>query len=271
VAPDPRLAAGRLAAALLLAPLLPTAAVAQAASGCRAELEHLIRAVGQDAAWPEVEAEFTERSGRALVLALRGDEAGCIALLTDARAFLAGRGITPAPAAPPVTTYVTPPGPATVYRFGTEEDATLRRYVPRGAAAPEPLELRRRAPAAPPVAVALPAEPILVREVGFGFDEARLTEEARAVLRQVAQAARSLRDPQVLLTGHADTSGPAGYNLRLSARRVAAVREALREAGVPEGAIRTRHAGEARPEQRTGDGVREAANRRVEIRVLDGG
>ncbi|NKC29737.1 OmpA family protein [Falsiroseomonas selenitidurans] len=250
--------------ALLLAATLPPAQAQP--QGCRAEVEALIRAVEKDAAWPRVEAAFTKRSGRALVLALRGDEDGCLALLAESRQLLAAEGIAPVPPAPLLAT---PPGPATIYRFGAEADGTTRRYTPAAPPAGRVLDLTERDRVANPGAG--PAAAVLVAEVGFGFDESRLTSDAEARLRQVAETASRLRNPLVLLTGHADTFGNADYNLRLSARRVAAVRAALRRLGVPEDALRSREEGEARPEVRRGDGVREAANRRVEIRVLDGG
>ena len=69
----------------------------------------------------------------------------------------------------------------------------------------------------------------------------------------------------ITLAGHADRSGPAIYNVKLSARRDASVAAYLTTHGVPISAITSEAFGEANPRVPTGDGVRELQNRRVEI------
>ncbi len=70
------------------------------------------------------------------------------------------------------------------------------------------------------------------------------------------------------ITGHADRSGAEDYNLQLSLRRADAVRSELISRGVKEGGISVAGRGEAEPAVPTADGVREPANRRVEIILL---
>lgn len=90
-----------------------------------------------------------------------------------------------------------------------------------------------------------------------------------------AELARAIRDAQHLLSqgqqfivkvsGHADRSGPEGYNMRLAKRRADAVRDAFVAIGVPRKSIVTGSRGESESAVPTPDGVKEQGNRRVEI------
>ncbi|MGB3165370.1 MAG: OmpA family protein, partial [Alteraurantiacibacter sp.] len=55
------------------------------------------------------------------------------------------------------------------------------------------------------------------------------------------------------------------YNVGLSQRRNAAVRDYLTGRGIPAARISSEAFGESRPRVATGDGVRELQNRRVEV------
>ena len=70
---------------------------------------------------------------------------------------------------------------------------------------------------------------------------------------------------KITLTGHADRSGPAGYNQRLSVRRANAAKAVLVQLGVDAKNITAIGKGETQPLVPTADGVREPRNRRVEI------
>ena len=112
---------------------------------------------------------------------------------------------------------------------------------------------------------ACPVIPVGPWIVYFGWDEDTLTDDARATLNQVAETYRRTGTAQVVLAGHADRSGSAGYNVGLSQRRANNVRDYLAANGVSGGAITTQAFGESRPAVDTADGVREPQNRRVEI------
>lgn len=71
----------------------------------------------------------------------------------------------------------------------------------------------------------------------------------------------------ITVTGYTDTSGPAPYNLQLSQQRAEIVADALVREGVPATEIIAQGRGEENLLVPTGDGVREARNRRVEIDV----
>ncbi len=101
--------------------------------------------------------------------------------------------------------------------------------------------------------------------VFFAWDRADVTPVARKIIAQVAEDYEAGRAARLILAGHADRSGPAAYNLRLSKLRAQAVAKVLAEMGVPESAMELKWYGETMPRVPTPDGVREPQNRRVEI------
>jgi outer membrane protein OmpA-like peptidoglycan-associated protein len=113
------------------------------------------------------------------------------------------------------------------------------------------------APAAEP-----PARDYLVY---FDFDSADIRPDAASILDRVAQAVFNVGSSNVTLVGHADTSGPNGYNQWLSEQRAFAVREYLLGKGIAVQVI-AKGRGEEAPRVMTKDGVEEQENRRVEIR-----
>ncbi len=123
------------------------------------------------------------------------------------------------------------------------------------------------APAAPvPAPVAAPA-PRLARSylVFFDWDKATLTERARQIIREAAEASTRVKYTQLKVNGYTDTSGPARYNQALSMRRAKNVAAELVRDGVPRNAISIHGFGETHLLVPTGPGVREPQNRRVEI------
>jgi outer membrane protein OmpA-like peptidoglycan-associated protein len=125
---------------------------------------------------------------------------------------------------------------------------------------PEPVPEVRPQPEAP--------RPVM-REfvVYFPFDQSVLTPEAQTVVQEAASYAQQGNATQVQVVGHADTSGSAAYNVRLSERRARAVADAMVGLGVNPGVITADWRGETQPAVQTGDGVREPLNRRTSINV----
>lgn len=119
-------------------------------------------------------------------------------------------------------------------------------------------------PAPAPVAAA-PREQSLL--VFFDFDQATITPEGQQVIQRAVENYRRGGTPRIVATGHADRVGTPDYNMTLSERRAAAVREALARAGVPSNEIGTQARGETQPLVPTADGEREPQNRRVEIAI----
>jgi OmpA-OmpF porin, OOP family len=102
--------------------------------------------------------------------------------------------------------------------------------------------------------------------VFFDWGKPELTRDGEAVLQEAVAAYRQSRPGRVHVAGHTDRSGPAAVNLAASRRRAEAVRDRLIALGIPAAAITVTAFGESRPIVPTEDGVREAQNRRVEIR-----
>jgi outer membrane protein OmpA-like peptidoglycan-associated protein len=103
--------------------------------------------------------------------------------------------------------------------------------------------------------------------VAFDLNKATLNDAANAEIRRAVAHARSINAQWVVLEGHADRSGPDSHNMRLSQSRVAAVRQAIQGSGVNV-QFRDSAEGENRPIVQTADGVREARNRVVIVRVV---
>ncbi len=117
-----------------------------------------------------------------------------------------------------------------------------------------------------PVPVVAPArEAARTYLVFFDWDRADLTDRARQIIAEAAQATTRVQVTRIEVSGHTDKSGTARYNQGLSVRRAQNVASELVRLGVPRQAITVQGFGESRPLVQTADGVREPQNRRVEI------
>ncbi len=127
-----------------------------------------------------------------------------------------------------------------------------------GACASEP-------PPPPPPPPAPPAPQNFM--VFFDWDSTKLSDASLNVLEQARDAFKMKQDARITATGNTDTTGTEAYNMALSLRRANAVKDVLVKLGVPAAAITTVGVGEKNLLVKTGDGVREPQNRRVEIAV----
>lgn len=124
-----------------------------------------------------------------------------------------------------------------------QRDDTLDRAMVQGLAGPQPASAppATPAPSAPPPA-ARAAEPVSA-SVLFEFDRSMLRETEAAKLDRLLQGGFK----RIEAVGHADRIGPAGYNMRLSERRAAAVKDYLVGRNVDPAAVRTSAKGELEP------------------------
>ena len=104
--------------------------------------------------------------------------------------------------------------------------------------------------------------------VYFGFDSVELTDGAKAIISSASNEAERFGTKEFSVTGHADRAGSEEYNSRLSLERASVVRDALVGLGYSASEISLAGRGESEPAVATADGVREQANRRVEIIIL---
>lgn len=105
-------------------------------------------------------------------------------------------------------------------------------------------------------------------DINFPFDSANIEPAADSTLNRVASEIKTHKPSEITVAGHTDTSGPSEYNAELSQRRAEAVSQALTDRGITNRILDKRAYGENNLEVPTGDGVRNAENRRVEIQFL---
>ncbi|TNE86348.1 MAG: OmpA family protein [Deltaproteobacteria bacterium] len=113
-------------------------------------------------------------------------------------------------------------------------------------------------------------EVVILEQVQFDVDEATIKPESERLLTEVAN--NLLVNPEITrveVQGHTDSQGKNSYNLDLSQRRVDAVLEFLKAAGVPDARIVSVGYGESCPlaDNRTQEG--RALNRRVQFIILE--
>ncbi len=117
-------------------------------------------------------------------------------------------------------------------------------------------------PAPAPAPVAAAARTYLVF---FDWDRADLTDRARQIIAEAAQATTRVQVTRIEVSGYTDTSGTPRYNQGLSVRRAQNVASELVRLGVPRQSITVQGFGETHLLVPTANGVREPQNRRVEI------
>lgn len=114
------------------------------------------------------------------------------------------------------------------------------------------------------------SERFVVDEILFGFNSDRIVNEgAKTALSQFAEhVEKPPRYKMVVIEGHTDSIGGAGYNLDLSQRRANNIRKYLVENnGIDPKRIKAVGYGESRPIADNGNFQGRAKNRRVEFKV----
>jgi peptidoglycan-associated lipoprotein len=81
----------------------------------------------------------------------------------------------------------------------------------------------------------------------FSYDSIVLTEEARGVLQKNVEYLKKRPSTKVMVEGHADSRGTNEYNLALTSRRAATVKDYLVSLGVPADRVTTVAKGEEQP------------------------
>jgi len=112
------------------------------------------------------------------------------------------------------------------------------------------------------------APPEVLHGVNFEFDSARLTPNAKTVLREVAERLQAYPNSEVEIGGHTDSTGSASYNQTLSERRAASVRDFLIDQGVDPGRLTAVGYGASRPVDDNGTEQGRERNRRIEMRRM---
>ena len=200
-----------------------------------------------------VRAKELAKKGAETYWACRTDEA--MGLFAEARRLAKeAEGCQPPPP-PPAPKPVPPPPPPP---------------VPPPAPKPEPPPLPPPPKPAPPQQP--PAPKVIDKmtlQVVFDFDKSILTEADLKELQKAVAFVKKYPGAKIRLDGYTDSIGTEAYNIKLSERRAAAVKDYLiKEAGVSSSKITAVGHGEADPvaDNKTSEG--RAKNRRVEISLL---
>ncbi len=101
--------------------------------------------------------------------------------------------------------------------------------------------------------------------VNFAFDEARLTQESFAILDDAVTTLNRHKQVKIEVAGHTDSVGSEAYNLSLSDRRSAVVRDYLISKGISADRMTSSGYGESRPIATNATNEGRAQNRRTEL------
>jgi OOP family OmpA-OmpF porin len=141
---------------------------------------------------------------------------------------------------------------------------------PAAAPAAAPAATPAAAPAAKPAAAAPAAasKVTYAADAFFDFDKAVLKKEGKAKLDDLVGKVKDINLEVVIAVGHTDSTGPTGYNQKLSVKRAEAVKAYLVSKGIEKNRVYTEGKGESQPvaDNKTKQG--RAKNRRVEIEVV---
>ena len=107
------------------------------------------------------------------------------------------------------------------------------------------------------------------KSIRFDFDKATIKPEYRDILNRIAGIMMTLKGYTIAVYGYTDDVGTQAYNLQLSQRRAEAVRDFLVQTGIPATILSTKGFGKSDPRVPGDSEPARAANRRVEIGIVD--
>jgi outer membrane protein OmpA-like peptidoglycan-associated protein len=107
------------------------------------------------------------------------------------------------------------------------------------------------------------------KSIRFDFDKADIKPQYRDILNRIAGILMTLKGYSIAVYGYTDDVGTQAYNLKLSERRATAVRDFLVQAGISPKILSTKGFGKADPRVPGNSEKARAANRRVEIGIVD--
>jgi OOP family OmpA-OmpF porin len=114
-------------------------------------------------------------------------------------------------------------------------------------------------------------EAVVLKGVNFEVNSSRLTANAKVILNQVADSLAAAPAMKVEIGGHTDAQGSDSFNLKLSDRRAQAVKDYLIARGIAPERLIAKGYGEAQPVDSNETSEGRELNRRVEMKVLEGG
>ena len=110
---------------------------------------------------------------------------------------------------------------------------------------------------------------VTLGDVLFEFNRAEVKSTAQARLSKLADFLKQFPERRVLIEGHTDNIGSAGYNEQLSTRRAESIRTQLALLGVSNDRVSTIGYGKDYPVASNDTDTNRAINRRVEVYISD--
>ena len=107
------------------------------------------------------------------------------------------------------------------------------------------------------------------KSIRFEFNKANIEPQYRDILNRIAGVLMTLQGYSIYVYGYTDDIGTQDYNLKLSGRRAQAVRDVLVQTGIDPKIINTKGFGKSDPRVKSDSAQARAANRRVEIGIVD--
>ena len=108
---------------------------------------------------------------------------------------------------------------------------------------------------------------LVMRDITFEFDSARLTTNAQRLMENAVAFLRSDSSARITVAGHTDSRGSDSYNLKLSRDRANEVRDYLVGYGIEANRLQAVGYGETRPVASNDNESGRELNRRVEFRI----
>lgn len=111
-------------------------------------------------------------------------------------------------------------------------------------------------------------EQLNIPAIYFDFDKSNLKDEGKAELDKLATQLNASKEYDIVIGGHADSTGPEAYNMKLSERRAQAVVKYLLMKGVNNAYVGSNNYGETKPAVPNTSKSNRAKNRRAEFEVV---
>lgn len=108
---------------------------------------------------------------------------------------------------------------------------------------------------------------LVMRDITFEFNSARLTANAQRLMENVVAFLRNDPSAAVAISGHTDSKGSDAYNLKLSRARANEVRDYLVGYGIDGSRLQAAGYGESRPVASNDSDSGRELNRRVEFKI----
>jgi outer membrane protein OmpA-like peptidoglycan-associated protein len=107
------------------------------------------------------------------------------------------------------------------------------------------------------------------KSIRFDSDKSDIAPQYRGILKRIAGLLMTLKGYSIYVYAYTDDTGTKEHDLNLSGRRARAVRDSLVQAGIDPSLITTKGFGKSDPRIRGNSPKARAANRRVEIGIVD--